>query len=53
MKGEIPKPGSKDSGKNNLIEGCTIAGLNEMHRRGFSPSLIRGLAASYNKIVKD
>jgi pyrroline-5-carboxylate reductase len=34
-------------------KGCTIAGLNEMEHRGFSSSLIRGLVASYNKIVKD
>ena len=32
--------------------GCTIAGLNEMEHQGFSSSLIRGLVASYNKIVK-
>ncbi len=30
--------------------GCTIAGLNEMEHRGFSSSLIRGVAASYQKI---
>jgi pyrroline-5-carboxylate reductase len=34
-------------------KGCTIAGLNEMEHQGFSSSLIRGLVASYNKIVKD
>ena len=34
-------------------KGCTIAGLNEMEHRGFSSSLIRGVVASYNKIVKD
>ncbi len=33
-------------------KGCTIAGLNEMEHRGFSSSLIRGVVASYNKIVK-
>jgi pyrroline-5-carboxylate reductase len=33
-------------------KGCTIAGLNEMEHQGFSSSLIRGLVASYNKIVK-
>lgn len=33
-------------------KGCTIAGLNEMEHRGFSSSLIRGLVASYNKILK-
>ena len=33
-------------------KGCTIAGLNEMEHQGFSSSLIRGLVASYDKIVK-
>ncbi|MBL7736081.1 MAG: pyrroline-5-carboxylate reductase [Chitinophagaceae bacterium] len=33
-------------------KGCTIAGLNEMEHRGFSSSLIRGLVASFNKIIK-
>ncbi|HRE50870.1 MAG TPA: pyrroline-5-carboxylate reductase [Flavitalea sp.] len=33
-------------------KGCTIAGLNEMEYRGFSSSLIRGLLASFNKIIK-
>jgi pyrroline-5-carboxylate reductase len=32
-------------------KGCTIVGLNEMEHRGFSSSLIRGISASYNKIV--
>lgn len=32
--------------------GCTIAGLNEMEHKGFSSSLIRGITASYTKIVK-
>jgi len=32
--------------------GCTIAGLNEMEHQGFSSSLIKGIATSYNKIVK-
>ena len=31
-------------------KGCTIAGLNEMEHRGFSSSLIRGIAASHRKI---
>ena len=31
--------------------GCTIVGLNEMEHNGFSSSLIRGISASYNKIV--
>ena len=34
-------------------KGCTIAGLNEMEHQGFSSSLIRGVVASYNKIVKE
>jgi pyrroline-5-carboxylate reductase len=33
-------------------KGCTIAGLNEMEHQGFSSSLIKGIAASYNKIVE-
>ena len=33
-------------------KGCTIVGLNEMEHRGFSSSLIKGIATSYNKIVK-
>ncbi|MBL7732937.1 MAG: pyrroline-5-carboxylate reductase [Chitinophagaceae bacterium] len=33
-------------------KGCTIAGLNEMEHQGFSSSLIRGIVASHNKIVK-
>lgn len=33
-------------------KGCTIAGLNEMEHQGFSSSLIRGVVASYNKILK-
>jgi pyrroline-5-carboxylate reductase len=32
-------------------KGCTIVGLNEMEHRGFSSSLIRGIGASYNKIL--
>ncbi|HSQ44729.1 MAG TPA: pyrroline-5-carboxylate reductase [Ginsengibacter sp.] len=34
-------------------KGCTIAGLNEMEHQGFSSSLIKGIAVSYNKIAKD
>ncbi|HEY6082440.1 MAG TPA: pyrroline-5-carboxylate reductase [Chitinophagaceae bacterium] len=34
-------------------KGCTIAGLNEMEHKGFSSSLIKGITASYNKIVKE
>ena len=33
-------------------KGCTISGLNEMEHRGFSSSLIKGIATSYNKILK-
>ncbi len=33
-------------------KGYTIAGLNEMEHRGFSSSLIKGIAASYDKILK-
>ena len=33
-------------------KGCTIAGLNEMEHQGFSSSLIKGIAVSYNKIAK-
>ena len=32
-------------------KGCTIAGLNEMEHQGFSSSLIKGITASYKKIV--
>ena len=31
--------------------GSAIAGLNEMEHQGFSSSLIKGIATSYNKIV--
>jgi len=31
-------------------KGCTIAGLNEMEHQGFSSSLIKGIATSFNKI---
>ena len=34
-------------------KGCTIAGLNEMEHQGFSSSLIKGIATSYNKIARD
>lgn len=34
-------------------KGCTIAGLNEMEHQGFSSSLIKGIVASYDKIIKD
>ncbi len=33
-------------------KGCTIAGLNEMEHQGFSSSLIKGIATSYQKIAK-
>ncbi len=32
-------------------KGCTIAGLNEMEHRGFSSSVMKGVVASYNKIL--
>jgi pyrroline-5-carboxylate reductase len=32
-------------------KGCTIVGLNEMEHRGFSSSLIKGICASFDKIV--
>jgi len=34
-------------------KGCTIAGLNEMEHQGFSSSLIKGIATSYQKIGRD
>lgn len=34
-------------------KGCTIAGLNEMEHQGFSSSMIRGIKASYERIVKE
>ncbi|MEJ7587733.1 MAG: pyrroline-5-carboxylate reductase [Ferruginibacter sp.] len=33
-------------------KGCTIVGLNEMEHQGFSSSLIKGIATSYNKLLK-
>lgn len=33
-------------------KGCTIAGLNEMEHRGFSSSVMKGVVASYDKILK-
>ncbi len=33
-------------------KGCTIAGLNEMEHRGFSSSIMKGVVASYDKIIK-
>lgn len=33
-------------------QGCTIAGLNEMEHRGFSSSLIKGIATSFQAIDK-
>ena len=32
-------------------KGCTIAGLNEMEHQGFSSAIIKGIAASFNKIA--
>lgn len=34
-------------------KGCTIVGLNEMEHQGFSSSLIKGIAVSYQKIAKN
>ena len=42
----------QESDKVTTPKGCTIAGLNEMEHQGFSSSLIKGIATSYNKIVK-
>lgn len=42
----------KEIDKVTTPKGCTIAGLNEMEHCGFSSSLIRGITASYNKIVR-
>ncbi len=33
-------------------KGCTIAGLNEMEHRGFSSSVMKGVVASFDKILK-
>lgn len=33
-------------------KGCTIVGLNEMEHQGFSSSLIKGICASFEKIVR-
>ena len=33
-------------------KGCTIVGLNEMEHQGFSSSLIKGICASFDKIVQ-
>jgi pyrroline-5-carboxylate reductase len=33
-------------------KGCTIVGLNEMEHQGFSSSLIKGIGASFEKIMK-
>lgn len=38
--------------KVTMPKGCTIGGLNEMEHQGFSSSLIKEIATSYNKIVK-
>ncbi|MGI8598318.1 MAG: pyrroline-5-carboxylate reductase [Chitinophagaceae bacterium] len=40
----------KEIDKVTTPKGCTIAGLNEMERQGFSSSLIKGIVASYIKI---
>jgi len=50
LKGSHPE---QEIDKVTTPKGCTIAGLNEMEHQGFSSSLIRGLVASYNKILDD
>ena len=42
----------KEIDKVTTPKGCTIAGLNEMEHQGFSSSIIKGISASYTKIVK-
>ncbi|MDN5214550.1 pyrroline-5-carboxylate reductase [Fulvivirgaceae bacterium BMA12] len=42
----------KEIDKVTTPQGCTIVGLNEMEHQGFSSSLIRGILASFNKILK-
>jgi pyrroline-5-carboxylate reductase len=49
LKGTHPE---QEIDKVTTPKGCTIAGLNEMEHQGFSSSLIKGIATSYNKIVK-
>jgi pyrroline-5-carboxylate reductase len=42
----------KEIDKVTTPKGCTIAGLNEMEHQGFSSSMIKGISASYQKIVQ-
>ena len=49
VKGTHPE---QEIDKVTMPKGCTIVGLNEMEHQGFSSSLIKEIATSYNKIVK-
>ena len=49
LKGTHPK---QEIDKVTMPKDFTIGGLNEMEHRGFSSSLIKEIATSYNKIVK-
>ena len=46
-KGQHPE---QEIDKVTTPRGCTIAGLNEMEHQGFSSSLIKGIAASFERI---
>jgi pyrroline-5-carboxylate reductase len=48
LKGTHPE---QEIDKVTTPKGCTIVGLNEMEHQGFSSSLIKGIATSYDKIV--
>jgi pyrroline-5-carboxylate reductase len=49
LKGTHPE---QEIDKVTMPKDCTIGGLNEIEHQGFSSSLIKGIATSYNKIVK-
>ena len=49
LKGSHPE---QEIDKVTMPKDCTIVGLNEMEHQDFSSSLIKGIATSYNKIVK-
>ena len=49
VKGTHPE---QEIDKVTMPKSCTIGGLNEMEHQGFSSSLIKEIATSYNKIVK-
>jgi pyrroline-5-carboxylate reductase len=49
IKGSHPE---QEIDKVTTPKGCTIAGLNEMEHQGFSSSLIKGISASFSKIIK-